>query len=203
MMPGRTPEKPHPVLLDDAAIRRALVSALHAVHRTDSDTAILQELGLRCGRVRVDVAVVNGLLHGYEIKSDKDSLHRLSTQMSLYAKVLDQVTLVVGSRLLSHCIDTVPGWCGVLHASESLGCFHFSQVRAPRTNPARDPRALVELLWFDDAIALLEQHNLARGVRGKPRRFVWDRICAVISVDEIATAVRASLRARPMSQLPA
>ena len=34
----------------------------------------VEELGVCRGRVRVDVAVVNGTLHGYEIKSDRDSL---------------------------------------------------------------------------------------------------------------------------------
>jgi hypothetical protein len=186
--------------LDDATIRGALVSSLHSVHRQDSETVILEELGLCRGQVRVDVVVVNGILHGYEIKSDRDSIHRLSRQASLYAKVLDRVTLVVGSRLLSQSVELVPHWWGVLHAHWSSGCFHFREIRAPRMNPGRDARALVELLWSDHAIALLEERKLARGVRGKPRRVVWDRICEQLDVDEIATVVRANLKARSMNR---
>jgi hypothetical protein len=61
---------------------------------------------------------------------------------------------------------------------------------------------LVELLWFDDAIGLLEGRDVARGVRGKPRRFVWDRVCEHFSVDEIASAVRTQLKARTTAQGP-
>ena len=62
---------------------------------------------------------------------------------------------------------------------------------------------MVELLWFNDAIALLEERNVARGVRGKPRRIVWDRVCEHFNVDEIAAAVRAQLKARATTQAPA
>ena len=39
-----------------------------------SSTRIVDDLGLRHGVARVDVAVVNGIIHGYELKSDKDNL---------------------------------------------------------------------------------------------------------------------------------
>jgi hypothetical protein len=45
-------------------------------------------------------------------------------------------------------------------------------------------------------MALLEERNAARGVRGKPRRIVWDRVCDRFGVDEIAAAVRARLKTR-------
>jgi hypothetical protein len=161
---------------------------------------ILEELGLCRGRARVDVAVVNGILHGYEIKSDRDGIHRLESQASLYAKVLDRVTLVVGSRLLNQCLQRIPDWWGVLHAQWTSECFHFGEVRAARMNPERDARALVELLWSKHAMALLEERKLARGVRGKPRRIVWDRICEHLPVDEIASAVRTNLKAKAASR---
>ena len=47
---------------------------------------ILDELGICRGRVRIDLTVVNGLLHGYEIKSERDTLARLETQADLYGR---------------------------------------------------------------------------------------------------------------------
>src|SRR5690349_11086244 len=70
--------------LSDAVIRTALKAQLLADH--DKDTVLLEELGLSRGHVRVDIALVNGRLHGYEIKSDLDSLRRLSRQVELYSK---------------------------------------------------------------------------------------------------------------------
>jgi hypothetical protein len=42
----------------------------------------------------------------------------------------------------------------------------------------------------------LEQRDAARGVRGKPRPVVWDRVCEHFGVEEIAAAVRSRLKVR-------
>jgi hypothetical protein len=183
-------------IFGDADIRPALRSNLLNKHADQPNTAIFEELGICRGRVRVDVAVVNGTLHGYEIKSDRDSLRRLDIQADFYGKVLDRATLVVGEHHLSDALDLLPAWWGVLliHPTAS--------VRHGRKNPRKDPRSLVEFLWLEDALALLEKRNIARGVRGKPRRFAWDRICEHFSVDEIAAAVRARLKTRAAMQAP-
>lgn len=182
--------------LGDSAIRASLRLRLLGQHGQDADTVLIEELGLCRGQVRIDIAVVNGLLHGYEIKSDRDSLRRLGTQVDIYGKVLDQATLVVGNRFLAEALNIVPAWWGVLHVRPASQGLQFRRVRRPRRNPRRDPRVLVELLWSDQAIALLEERNATRGVRGKPRRVVWDRVCDHFGVDEIAAAVRARLKTR-------
>lgn len=182
--------------LSDAEIRPALHRHLHARYLRDVGTVVLEELGLCRGQVRVDLAVVNGILHGYEIKSDRDSLRRLTGQVDLYGRVLDRATLVVGRSHLDEAMDLVPEWWDVLLIRSSAIGMQFKTVRRGRKNSGRDPRALVELLWLDHAIALLDQRDAARGVRGKPRRVVWDRVCECFDVDEIAAAVRSHLKAR-------
>ncbi|HET7057847.1 MAG TPA: sce7726 family protein, partial [Nitrospiraceae bacterium] len=72
------------IILGDSDIRRVLRSKLLLKHADELDTVIIEELGLCRGQVRVDLSVVNGLLHGYEIKSDRDSLRRLRSQAELY-----------------------------------------------------------------------------------------------------------------------
>lgn len=59
------------LVLGDSDIRPVLRSRLRLKHANDTDTVVIEELGLCRGQVRVDVSVVNGLLHGYEIKSDR------------------------------------------------------------------------------------------------------------------------------------
>ena len=186
----------------DAEIRSALRSSLLAKHAADADTVIIDELGVCRGKVRVDVAVVNGMLHGYEIKSDRDSLRRLSGQVDFYGRVLDQATLVVGERHLAKTLEMVPAWWGILRVQVCTTRLRFRTLRRGRKNPCREPRSLVELLWLDDAVALLEKRGAARGIRGKPRRIVWDRVCEYFAEDEIAETVRAHLRARVEPQAP-
>ena len=43
-----------------------------------------------------DIAVINCSIHGYEIKSDLDTLMRLPQQLEFYAMTLQKLTLVVG-----------------------------------------------------------------------------------------------------------
>jgi hypothetical protein len=124
------------------------------------------------------------------------------TQADVYTKVLDRVTLVVGDRFRDD-IGVVPGWWGVVHVRRTANAVRFRQIRRARPNPARESRALVELLWAAQALDLLERRNAVRGVKGKPRRFLWDRICQTFSVDEIADAVRAALKTRAANQGPA
>ena len=182
------------------AIRSALRARLLKEQGQGPDFVIVEELGVYRGQVRLDVAVVNGLLHGYEIKSDRDNLRRLPKQVDVYGKVLDRATLVVGDRFVAASTNLVPKWWGVLHASRQGEVVRFQHLRRPLQNPHRDARVLAELLWFDYAIELLEQRNATHGVRRKSRRVVWDRICDHFSVDEIATAVRRRLKATRVNQ---
>lgn len=188
--------------LADSDIRPALRAQLFSQHASEPETVILDELGVCRGQVRIDVAVVNGIVHGYEIKSDRDSLHRLAAQVELYSKVLDRATIVVGRRHLDEALTVVPSWWGVLRVESTPSGTRFVSQRRGASNRQRDARALVEFLWLPDALALLEERGAAQGVRGKSRRFVWDRICERIGIDEIAEAVRSQLKARAGSTNP-
>ena len=187
----------------DAEIRPALREQLLRRHASETDTVLIEELGLRRGHVRVDLAVVNGSLHGFEIKSDRDSLRRLARQVDLYSQVLDRATLVVGERFAPLATSLVPAWWGVVRVSSKPGGLQFTTVRRSKLNPRRDARVLAELLWSAQALALLEKRGAARGMRGKPRRVLWDRVCECVPVDEIAAAVRDRLKASSGSEVPA
>ena len=196
------PERSTP--LDDLTIRSALRSKLLADHAEEEDTALMEELGLCRGRVRVDLALVNGRLHGYEIKSDRDTLTRLETQAEIYMKVFDHLTIVVGSKHLSSIGTRLPECWGILQAIQGGdGRVRFRNVRRPKLNPQRDPRSLAELLWRDDAIRLLVEVADVRGVRSKPRRVVWDRLCDHFDLEEIAHAVNIQLKVRAANQVHA
>ena len=97
----------------------------------------------------------------------------------------------------------LPRWWGILLAERLPGGLKIKTIRRAKSNPRRNPQALVELLWLEDALALLEDRGLARGLRGKPRWVLWERICHQLEINEIAAAVRASLKARTEKRLPA
>jgi len=185
-------------MLTDTDIRAALKLKLISSYGDYPEAVVLDELGVCRGEARVDVALVNGKIHGYEIKSDRDTLRRLAKQVELYGKVMDRATLVAGERHLDAAQTILPEWWGLLLVKSTNNGPRFRTVRRGRINPARDARALAEFLWLEDAIALLERHGLDRGVRSKPRRIVWDCVCESFDIEVIADAARAKLKSRVM-----
>jgi len=77
---------------NDNTIREHLKKYLKELHKDDRKVRTFDELGINHGGVRADIAVVNGVFHGYEIKSDLDTLYRLPRQAEAYSEVFDQMT---------------------------------------------------------------------------------------------------------------
>jgi hypothetical protein len=183
-------------LFSDAHIRPALRQALRDALGPDDEAVVLEELGIYRGKVRVDLAVVNGIIHAYEIKSDRDSLRRLANQAIFYGKCFDRATIVVGNRHAHEAQSMLPDWWGVILVEMADGQPTFRTIRNASANPAPDTRTLAELLWRDDAMELLKRHGFGRGLSGKPRSVIWDRLCELLPAEVIGAAVRANLKAR-------
>lgn len=181
----------------DGDIRAALHDRLGADHGREPDTRFVDELGV-CGTVRVDVAVINGTFSGYELKSDRDTLRRLPTQVDVYSKVLDHATLVVGERHLAHeeTLALLPNWWGVIVARQSSAGVTLEETRPPIWNDNVDPAALSRLLWREEALAELARRGLDLGVRTRPRWIIAERLASQVPVEELRAAVRHCLKTR-------
>lgn len=184
------------LLMNDAQIRIATKQALFAQHMGDPETVIFEELGVQHGLSRIDLVVVNGELHGFELKSDKDTLARLAEQVESYGHVFDRVTLVVGERHLLHAVDIAPDWWGIRVARMESGRVQFSDLKHAMSNPSRDPASIVALLWREEALSFLEELGSATGLRSKRRRDIYSRLVAEIDLDVLCKRVRSCLRQR-------
>jgi hypothetical protein len=183
--------------IGDLELRNAVKRSLLDPLCNDPTTLVIEELGLRHGAGRIDIAVVNGDLHGYELKSDHDTLRRLPRQVGVYNSVLDRVTLVVTSHHLPQASQMIPQWWDVLLAEgNSPGEITFRIVQAGGPNPDISALAVVKLLWRDEALGLLEGLGAAEGLRSKPRRVIYGRLVELLDLHEIRTHVRNQLRAR-------
>jgi hypothetical protein len=180
----------------DRDIRAALWKLLEERHAEDSDTRVIDELGICQGETRADVAVVNGSLAAFEIKSDRDTLSRLPRQIEAYQRVFDVITVIVGGRYVERILEAVPEGWGILQAVSTNDSTELAIVREPKLNEEVEPFYLAQLLWRDEALALLKERNLDRGLRSKPRRALWQAIVDQISPEELSEAVRAQLKAR-------
>jgi hypothetical protein len=190
--------KPLPCLLmKDSHLRKALIRRLASRHSDNPEALIVEELGLRHGAARIDIAVVNGFLHGYELKSDSDSLTRLARQERVYSSVLDRVTLVIGHRHAEAAMHMVPEWWGVQLAKMGpRGGMRFTSLRRARINPSPESVAIARLLWRDEALGLLNSLGAAGGFHSKPRSAIYTRLTEVAQLDVIKEEVRRRLRSR-------
>jgi hypothetical protein len=169
---------------------------MNRLHRRDVDTRIIEELGLCQGVARVDLAVVNGTIHGYEIKSERDTLARLPGQINIYSTALDLVTIIAAPSHVARISDIVPQWWGVWSVARSKSGFRLKPSRESQPNPQVDPFALAQLLWRDEALEVLADYGLAAGARSKPREFLWKRLALNLTLEQLGDVVRTRLKRR-------
>jgi len=179
----------------DKEVRRTLIDYFDKIFPCNHDL-IIQELGLCQGEARIDIAVINGAIHGFEIKSDRDSLNRLTKQIDIYNKTLDFVTVVCGNHHLPKLKKIIPSWWGLWVTEYQNNSLHIKQVRDSKTNLDIDPNALVQLLWRDEALDLLRELNLHKGFTSKPRHLIWNQLTNCTPIHELKENIRMKIKSR-------
>ena len=180
----------------DQDIRQILINELTAKFRNHKNTILVQELGLFQGKSRIDIAVINGSLYGYEIKSDSDNLLRLDNQLQAYSKVFDYLTLVVGSSHYTEIKKNIPAWCGLYIAKFSSNQIELKKIRSPKKNILVDAQAIVQLLWREEALNILKNSNLHKGLSKALRSKVWTRLITSTSLNDLKKIIRHALLSR-------
>jgi len=179
---------------NDSMIRAVLRKKLEKKHAKDKHVRIIDELGLHHGDARVDIAVVNGVMHGYEIKSDQDTLFRLPEQIQVYNSVFDKMTLVVGKSHLYEAIKIIPDWWGVIVAkTDANGDVVFNTIRKEEVNKAQNQLSVARLLWREEALRILEDIDEAKGLRSKPRDLIYTRLSTVLDQKTLNKKVRETI----------
>ena len=181
----------------DGDIRQELDTFLHQQHSGDHGTLIRHEVGICANERRIDIAVFNGEISGYEIKSDVDTLNRLFRQADAYGRVLDRVTLVTTLRHLEKAVDLLPSWWGVVIANQNQGQVILKSMRKPSINTELDPFSLAQLLWRSEALEELRTRGLSKGLSKKARHYIWLTLAEAIDIAELRVLVRERVKVRP------
>jgi hypothetical protein len=179
-------------LTRDSDLRGPLDALLSDRHAGDPEAEIWHEMTVCGTRARVDVAVVNGLFAGYEIKSGADTLSRLPAQARFFSRVFDEMTVVCDIRHLDSAAQIAPGWWGLWVATDE----GFDERRAPASNPDPCQRTRSRLLWREEMLRVLARHDALDGVRSKPRRALIDRLVERLEPTLLADEIRSELRTR-------
>ncbi len=166
-------------------------------HHFAKDTLVLDELGLKHGKRRADIAVINGHLDGYEIKSDKDTLSRFSEQITVYNLVFDHATLIVGPRHIQKAKAQLPEWWGVILCQKgNRGAINFKSIRRAKINKSVDPHSIAELLWRSEAEEILRGLNFSPKILRQPRAVLYKCLVEHFNINKMRYIVRDRLKMR-------
>ncbi|HTX21709.1 MAG TPA: sce7726 family protein [Candidatus Aquilonibacter sp.] len=182
--------------LTDAQIRKVIHSQIIPGIVADSPSRIVDEMKICCGDARVDIAVINGKLHGFEIKSEADTLLRLQGQISAYNQVFDTMTIICGENHLKSVVKLIPDWWGIYSARVRFGKVELTKFRCPEINQAVSALALAQLLWKSEMLALLKDAGIKKGISSKPCRELWKKVSETFSTETIQSKVREILKFR-------
>lgn len=182
----------------DKDIRKVLYNEFYSIKefREDNTTLVIDELDVCRGSSRVDIAVINGKLHGYEIKSEQDTLERLPSQISDYNKVFEKMTIVTGEKYIHKVEEMVPSWWGIYYVKVKNKELILKKKRNGKVNKNIDSLELVQLLWRDELINLLSNYGITKGVKSKTRLALSHLVVENVSKTEIKKYVKSQLKLR-------
>ncbi len=183
--------------MNDMVIRQCFHRKRLKKYHDCVDALVVDELGLKHGKCRADIAIINGRIIGYEIKSNRDSLCRLDEQIKNYSLVFDRASIIVGSRHLDAVAERLPKWWGIIYCLEGArGAVSFRTLRRPKLNSLADPFSVVELLWRDEAEEMLRARGAPKKTLRQKRSVLYRRLLELIDYRELHDMIRHALKTR-------
>ena len=178
----------------DKEIRSAFHKKKLKKYHCCPNTLVIDELGLAHGKNRIDIAVLNGFVHGYEIKSSKDSLTRLPAQFDEYRRSLEKISIVAAENHIHDLYEYSPEWCGLILATKGpKGGVHFTNIRTAKINPEIDTFSFAHILWRKEAVELLlELGENPKELKG-PKNSLYSKISSLISSRDLSKKIKALL----------
>lgn len=111
-------------LRDEYIYRAALTHKVLMGKHSLKTACMLSEF--RVGNCKADLAILNGTATVYEIKSERDSLARLTNQIENYKKVFANIYVIAGEAHIRNVLETTPEDVGVMRLSRR---YHISTER--------------------------------------------------------------------------
>lgn len=157
---------------------------------------LVSEMGLNRGESIIDLALVNGSLHGYEIKSDVDTLARLSRQVGVYERYFSYLTVIVTKKHLNSFRKKYPKWIGIVLAREENNSLVFKKIRKAKENKSVSNQDIVKLLWKREALNILTELKSDKGYRNKNKNEIWNKVAGLIDMESLIKHVKLAFRRR-------
>lgn len=182
--------------LRDIDIRQALRRHLEREH-AGQEFLFVNEFVVCEGEARVDLALLNGAMNGYEIKSERDTLARLPSQQQAYNTCFDTMTVVAASKHVSKLYECLPQWWGIMEAfKDEDGKVIFCLIRPAEMNIHLDYGKLVGLLWKAEAQKIADALEVRLDTKNPKRAHILQGLVRDAPRDDLRHLVRETIKAR-------
>jgi hypothetical protein len=161
------------------------------------NTLVIDELGIAHGKNRADIAVLNGIMHGFEIKSSKDTLSRLPEQITEYSRCFEKVSVIAAPNHIAKLLLMLPDWCGLILATKgSKGAIAFSTIRRAKKNPQIEIYAMAHFLWRKEIIEILSQFGVDQKSLNTSRDKLYKLLPASTTTKQLTQLIKAKFMSR-------
>lgn len=181
--------------MKDIDVRDALQRTFLKKFYFDDKSRVIPELDICNGEARIDIAVVNGHMHGFEIKSEQDTLTRLENQIAVYSKAFDYLTLVVAESHIDSAKKILPECWGIIRAS-MRHTVSLKIIRPARINRAVLPFALCQFLWKEELIALSSLYGISNMTSRSTKLEFCEVLSRSVKPQILAKSIRDTLKSR-------
>lgn len=182
--------------MNDLEIRNNLKKGPLRKYLDDSNSLVLDEYNISLGQVRADLAIVNGVLHGIEIKSERDTLNRLDNQMREYSKFFEYITIVTCEKYQDKILKSTPTNYGVIVVKSNKNRVVFKKIRKAKKNYEVDKLCLAQALWKDELLEIIESTDYPKGFKSKSKSLLYQIVCDIFTTAQLLTIVKQKIKNR-------
>lgn len=166
-------------MFSEKEIKALLIDWLFEKGMVDN-AVVINEMVVANWSRRADIAVANGRLYGFEIKSHFDTLKRLPGQVESFQAHFDKVVVVAASKFIKTLERDYPSEIGILEVYEVSGRAKLRQVRAGRISEVKDIFKLTSLITKSELERFVRQKGIA--IRFGMSRSELVSACGVVSI---------------------
>jgi hypothetical protein len=121
--------------MDETQVKAVVLTRLREIYSREAKPLVTSEFVLGSSGVRADLAVFADRLLGIEIKTARDTLRRLPSQMKAYSKYFEEVVLVLASCHARN-VDETKLWGAAVWTYDDSGA--LSVISEGRRNAVSD-----------------------------------------------------------------
>ena len=145
-------------------IKKAVLNHLLSKGKINNDTIVINELTIDSFARRVDLAIlVDGKIIAYEIKSDADSLYRLSVQLEKYKQYFDKIIVVTTIKHIENILTMTPKNIEVWEVADDK----IKIKKRGKLSNIEHKENYLDLLRVQDMRKLAKNFNIPLSIGGK------------------------------------